>query len=72
MVTFEENVDCEIRAGEGGDEIFRSVHVALADPTDDNVIELLGTRTNLTIKPMVAGPRAIVRAIERARDRSSD
>ena len=31
MVTFEENVDGEIRAGEGGDEIFRGVHVALAD-----------------------------------------
>ena len=31
MVTFEENVDGEVRAGEGGDEILGGVHVAFAD-----------------------------------------
>ena len=31
MVTFEENVDREVRAGEGGDEILGGVHVAFAD-----------------------------------------
>ena len=31
MVTFEENVDGEVRAGEGGDEILGGVHVAFTD-----------------------------------------
>ena len=31
MVTFDENVDCEVRAGEGGDEILSGMHVAFAD-----------------------------------------
>ena len=31
MVTFEENVDREVCAGEGGDEILGGVHVAFAD-----------------------------------------
>ena len=31
MVTFEEDVDGEVRAGEGGDEILGGVHVAFAD-----------------------------------------
>ena len=31
MVTFEEDVDRKVRAGEGGDEILGGVHVAFAD-----------------------------------------
>ena len=31
MVTFEENVDGEVRAGEGSDEILGGMYVALAD-----------------------------------------
>lgn len=41
------------------------VDVAMADPTSDRVNEVLRTQTRMTVRPYLAGPRAIERALLR-------